>query len=210
VATVSDNTGALVDANWLKSYELANKRFSWQSSWIFGNILNSRICHLPRAHPLSWKQATIQGIQHTNFVAHSVYLKMHSDAQNSSCIIKQCLWKGDLAATATKYWRLLPCEMWHHAVTVESYQHLGETWCLHLQVQRVSHMGKYGYRYMEIRRGDSPFMFTIATNIRSHTKILRRQDLLSVLNPQPLQSVTASETSSKSSKQANCMMRLKK
>jgi hypothetical protein len=28
VATVSDNTGALVDANWLKSYELANKRFS--------------------------------------------------------------------------------------------------------------------------------------------------------------------------------------
>lgn len=116
---------------------------------------------------------------------------------------RSCCNRNKILKTAT-IWDVAPCSI------VESYQHFDETWCTHLQVRRASCMGKYGYRYMEIRRGDSPFIFTIATNIRSHTKILRRQDLLSVLNPQPLQSVTASETSSKSSKQAKCMIRLNK
>jgi hypothetical protein len=35
-------------------------------------------------------------------MAHLVSLKMYSDAQSSSCIIEQCLWKGDLAAAITK------------------------------------------------------------------------------------------------------------
>jgi hypothetical protein len=71
-------------------------------------------------------------------------------------------------------------------------------------------MGKYGYRYMEIRKGGSLFIFTTVTNLRSYTKILQQQNLPPVLNPQPLQSVTASKTSSKYIEKAKYMTKLNK